>query len=491
MKILYVAAEQAPYGLIGGLSQAVSFLARAVGKLGHDVRVFMPKYGVIDEKKYPMEMKWENLAVPTDAARNSKFPKELICNVKYRDDDYYSPTYFLENREYYELRANVYGYSDEHIRFYLLSMGCLEWLLKQKESGGWMPDVIHAHDWHTGYLVELIKKHPRYAKALKKIKVLYTIHNFKHQANYRFQYDPKPDNGQKELLAIGNPKMQKQNSMLRAIIYADQINTVSPTHAKEVQKKEFGEGLERYLKKFAYKLSGIANGIDTEEMNPASDPNLVSNFDIKHLDKRKANKADLQRYYKLPVDSRIPVIAFVGRLHAQKGVELIFHLLQQLEILPKSQFIFLGGGDDSYAAELIKLCEKYPTRIGAIMQSNFTLPRKIFAGADLLLVPSRFEPGGIVAMEALRYGCVPIVSDTGGLSETVEEFDPHHHTGNGFLHERDDKWSFFVKLIQAITLYNVPEIWIRVVQNALKGDFSWDNTAIEYQKLYRNLLNSK
>lgn len=489
MKILFVASEDAPYALVGGLSQAVSFLARAVGKLGHDVRVFLPKYGIIDEKKYPTRLDTESLAVPTGSSKESKFPQELLCNVKYRDQDpFYSPTYFLENREYFELRANIYGYADEHIRFYLLSLGCLEWLLVQKDKGGWMPDIIHAHDWHTGYLVELIKKDPRYKKTLKKIKVLYTVHNFRHQGNHEFQYEAKSDNGKKPLLPIFEPSMQQQNSMLRGIINADHVNTVSKKYAQEVQTKEFGEGLHTYLKRFAYKLSGIANGIDTEEINPETDPHIISNFNSKNLAARKANKAVLQKHFQLPVAENIPVIAYVGRLAAQKGIELILKTLEHIETLPRSQFIFLGDGEKNYSNDLVELCQRYPTRIAAILQKDFILPRKIFAGSDMLLVPSRFEPGGIVAMEALRYGSVPIVADTGGLSETITGFDGTRLTGNGFLHERKNQWSFFVALISALQIYAIEDVWSHLVKNALACDFSWDHTALEYQKLYRHLI---
>jgi len=492
MKILYVASEDAPYALVGGLSQAVSFMARAVAKLGHDARVFIPKYGVIDEKKYPMGMETKGLAVPTGAGKGSKFPHVLLCNVKYRDQStFYAPTYFLENREYFELRANVYGYSDEHIRFYLLSLGCLEWLLAQKAKKGWMPDIIHAHDWHTGYIVELLKKDPRYKKALQKIKVLYTIHNFRHQGNHEFLYEVKSDKGKEALLPIFQRKMQNQNPMLRGIIYADRVNTVSRTYAKEVQTKEFGEGLHRQLKSHAYKLSGIANGIDTQEMNPQTDPHIVSNFNSKNLAPRKANKAALQKHFQLPVAANIPVIAYVGRLAAQKGIELILKTLEDIETLPASQFIFLGGGEKSYSNDLVELCRRYPARIAAILQKDFILPRKIFAGSDMLLVPSRFEPGGIVAMEALRYGCVPIVANTGGLSETISAFNGSRLTGNGFLHERGNRLSFQVALISALQVYAIPEVWARLVKNALLSDFSWDRTALEYQKLYKQLKRAK
>lgn len=489
MKILFISAENAPYALAGGLSQAVSFLARAVGKLGHDVRVFIPKYGIIKQKKYPMTMDTEGLSVPTGATSKSKMPAKLICNVLFRGDDpFYPPTYFLENREYYELRANIYGYTDEHVRFYLLSKGCLEWLLLQQKNKGWIPDIIHAHDWHAGYLVEMIKRDPRYKKAFKKIKVLYTVHNFKHQGNHEYKFDSKPDNGSKPLLPISEPAMKKQNSMLRGLINADWINTVSPKHAQEIQTKEFGEGLHKYLKKFAFKLSGIANGIDMEKMNPKTDKNVTYHYNQKNLSPRGGNKPILQKLFKLPIDNNIPIISYIGRMSTQKGMELILKSLEQIEIMPRAQFIFLGGGDEIYVNEITALAQKYPTRISAILQTDFILPSKIFAGSDIILMPSLFEPGGIVAMEALRYGCVPIVADTGGLSETVQQFNPRHMTGNGFLHETRNWHSLYVTLIQALTYYNLEEVWAEIVKNAIAGDFSWDKTALHYQKLYHKLI---
>ncbi len=489
MKILFVASENSPYAQVGGLSQAISFLARALRKAGEDVRIFMPKYGVIDEKKFKLKIETEGLSVPTFAPKNSKFPKELICNIKFVDHkQYYAPTYFLENREYYELRANVYGYSDEHIRFYLLSQACLEWLLMQKEKNGFVPDIIHAHDWHAGYFVELIKKHPRYKKVLGKIKVLYTVHNFKHQGNNEFQFDKKPDTGKGSLLSIYDPKMQKQNAILRGIIHADHVNTVSQKHAQEVQTKEFGEGLHKYLKKYAYKLSGIANGIDIIEMNPHTDEHIAQNFNVDTLNKRILNKRALQKKFNLPEAEEVPMFAYVGRMRIQKGIELILKSLDHIAHLPKSQFIFLGGGDEIYCNELTALIQKYPTRVSAVMQKDFLLPRQIFAGSDFLLVPSRFEPGGIVAMEAMRYGCVPIAANTGGLSETVQNFNPSNLTGNGFLHERKSVWSFFVSLISAIQVYAIKDVWKILVKNALISDFSWEHTAEKYQKLYKQIL---
>lgn len=490
MKVLIIASENSPYAQVGGLSQAISFLARAVSKQGIDARVFMPKYGVIDQKKYAMEMDTEALAVPTGSPKKGKNPSELICNVKFRSlDDFYAPTYFLENREYFELRANVYGYSDEHTRFALLSFGCLEWILQnKKKKNAWVPEVIHTNDWHAGYLIEAIKKNPRYKRELSGIKILYTIHNFRHQGNINFRYADKQDDGKKELYPILDPRMRLQNPMLRGIIYADQVNTVSMHHAQEVQTKEFGEGLDKYLREYAYKLSGIANGIDTIEMNPETDKNITRNFSIKNIKDRNHNKAALQRYFKLPVAMDVPIFSYIGRLAPQKGIEIILQVLDHIESLPKCQFIFLGSGAENYYEEIKKMTERYPTRVAAFLQRDFIIPRKIFAGSDFLLVPSLFEPGGIVAMEALRYGCVPIVANTGGLSETIQGFDINTYSGNGFLHEPKDTWSFYASLIQGLTVFGHTEAWQALVRNALACDFSWDKTAEKYIELYKKML---
>lgn len=491
MKILFIAAENAPYTQVGGLSQVVSFLARALRKQGHDVRAFTPKYGIINTRKYRLVVDTKELIVPTGHKKSAHTPSELMCSVKYRDSDpLFPPAYFLENKEYFEQRANVYGYGDEHVRFYLLSLGCLEWLLKQKATGGFVPDVIHAHDWHTGYIVELIKKNPRY-KLLRKIKILYTIHNFRYQGNYDFLYTPNPDTGKSPLLPLFDPHQRMQNPLLRGMLYADHVNTVSQKHALEVQTSGRGERLQKYTKRIAYKLSGVANGIDTQEMDPATDVHIVSNYNFKNIAARRPNKPALQKLFNLPVSHSTPVVGFVGRLAAQKGVELIFKVLERIDSLPPAQFVFLGGGEDALISELTRICAAHPTQVAAILHGDFILPRKIFAGCDMLLMPSRFEPGGIVAMEGLRYGAVPIASDTGGLSETVVQFNPKLGTGNGFLHDPGDMWGLFVQLVSALQLYAIPDVWNVLVKNAMACDFSWDHTAVNYEKLYRQLLRAK
>ena len=277
MKILFVAAEVAPFVSIGGLSQVMYSLPRALIRLGHDVRIFTPKYGTMDtneseEKHWQLSMEYEGLAVPIAHANNGKKQKEdvLICNVKsYFSEKDNLMAYFLENREYYELRANVFGYMDDHVRFALLSKGCLEWLLQAKEKkDAWWPDIIHCNDWHTGYLIELARTDKRYKEAFAKTSIVYTVHNFSFQGNFDFRYAHKSDkdDGTSSLEPLTSGKLQKQNALLRGILYADAINTVSPTHAIEVLTPEYAEGLENVLVKVRKKLTGILNGIDVKRM---------------------------------------------------------------------------------------------------------------------------------------------------------------------------------------------------------------------------------
>jgi starch synthase len=282
--------------------------------------------------------------------------------------------------------------------------------------------------------------------------------------------------------------MQFQNPLLRGILHADHVNTVSKKHATEVQTKEFGEGLQKVLKKISSKLTGIANGIDTTEMDPGTDKKIKFHYGASRLKNRKLNKAVLQRIFNLPVRDDLPLVAYIGRYAAQKGIELILRSLEHIEELPPAQYIFLGGGDAVYCNELNTLAKKYPHQVAVKLHLDFVLARKLFAGSDIVLIPSKFEPGGIVAMEALRYGAIPVASDTGGLSETVIPYIPKTNVGNGFLHDRKSLWSFYGQLVTAIGLYQIPSVWKKIIQNGMRSDFSWDNTARKYRSLYQTLL---
>jgi len=493
MKVLYLSAEVVPFVAVGGLSQVSYFLPKSLQKIGMDIRVFTPKFGAMESegdktKKWKLKMLVEGLKVPLD---NMHEENSLICNIKYFASSMDAKTYFLENREYYELRANVFGYKDDHIRFMLMCKGCLEWLIYQNQVGDWFPDIIHANDWHGAYIIELARKDPRYKKLLAKTKLVLTVHNFAYQGNYDFKYceASEKDDGSSELCGLLDPKLQSQNALLRGIKYADAINTVSPTHAREVLTEEYGEGLSTVLRENKEKLSGILNGLDISMHDPAKDSNIKVKYDSQSFSKQRAsNKLFLQKYFNLAQDEGSCLMVYVGRLAQQKGIEIILgalpHLLTEY---PSAQIIIMGGGEEMYRRQLSSVARKFPKQIGLHLTPDFKLPRKLYAGADLLLLPSMFEPGGIVALEGLRYGAVPVVRRTGGLNDIVQDFYPKM-TGNGFSFTGKDSWSLYGAIVKAMTIFGHKAIWNKLVQNCLKADFSWDHVANEYQNWYRTVM---
>lgn len=497
MKILFIAAEVAPFVSVGGLSQVMYSLPRALIRRGHDVRIFTPKYGTMDTnepkgKHWDLSIKYEGLNVPIEHENNGKKQKEdvLICNVKsYFSKKDNTMTYFLENREYYELRANVFGYKDDHIRFALLSKGCLEWLLQtKKEEDTWQPDIIHCNDWHTGYLIELARTDRRYKEAFAKTPIVFTVHNFAYQGNFDFRYAHKidRDDGTSRLEPLTSGKLQKQNALLRGILYADSVNTVSPTHAVEVFTPEYAEGLENVLVTARKKITGILNGIDVKVFDPSRDPLIKKPFTTQTFAKDRAeNKKDLQNVFGLPVDSNRPLSAIAGRLSPQKGWDLLLETLPHLfDNRLDIQLVVLGTGENRYRERLQILAEKYPRQLGLHLQSDFNLSHKLFAGADMFLIPSYFEPGGIVALEALRFGSVPVVRRTGGLNDIVKDFDGEKGSGNGFSFLAKDPWAFYGAITEALIIYNQPTLWKKLVTNCMSSDFSWDYAAKEYEKWY-------
>lgn len=495
MNILFVSAEVAPFISVGGLSQVMYFLPRALRRMGHDVRIFTPKYGTMDEatpkKNWNLTTEYSQLVLPVEDMPD--IGKTLICNIKsYKDKKDRIQAYFLENREYYELRANVYGYKDDHIRFALLSKGVLEWLFQIKEKTNWWPDVIHCNDWHTGYMIDMARRNPRYQETFKNTSIVYTVHNFSHQGNYDFRYGAREnyDDGKTHLAPILSPKLQPQNPLKRGLLYADAINTVSPTHAVEVFTPEYAGGLDDVLSRVRTKLTGFLNGLDTEKFDPKVDKNIKKNFDVKSFSTaRLENKKELQKLFNLPVDVTRPLLSFSGRLVEQKGMDLILEVLPHLLTeRPDVQMMLLGSGSDRYRLELTVLQKKFPEQVGLHLRPDFKLPRKIFAGADVMLIPSIFEPGGIIALESMRYGCVPIVRRTGGLNDIITDFNPNTKSGNGFSFKSIDSWALYGAIIESLTIYASSALWKELVRNCMLSDFSWDHSAKDYDSWYKRIV---
>lgn len=481
LKVLIVGAEVSPYAHVGGVSRVLGHLSKALNKLGCDARVFMPKFGLIDEEKYPMQMIYEGLRVPTGDASHP----DLICNVKIHQPPDRAPIYFLENQEYYELRANVYGYQDDPTRWALLCRGVLEFLSQNNQN--WLPDVIDAIDWQAGAIPNWLRTSLSKNPHLFKIATVFSIHNLQYQGNFdhRNVSELNSDDGQSPIENPFSERLFWQNFMRRGIMYADMVNTVSPTYAKEILKPAYGENLDRLLTEVRGKLFGILNGIDYEEFNPATDKILKTNFDVYSLNKRVENKLALQNEFDLKQDPEIPLLCTWGRLTEQKGVDLMFDVLPPLLRDFEVQFIVVGGGEGKYLDFFRKLQKDFPQKVGTHLMSDFTLPRLLIGGADLAVFPSKFEPCGLVQMEAMRYGAIPIVRATGGLADTVADFDPQKNKGWGFVFSDFDRWTFFAQIVRALEIFRHKDLWLTLQKRAMQQDNSWEKRAQDYLKLFQ------
>ncbi len=482
LKILYTTAEVYPYAGVGGLGQVSYFLTKQLKKDGIDVRIFMPKYGNIDESKYPMEMLYEGLTIPT------KNGHDIVCNIlKYEDkDDKDIPiVYFLENMEFYEKRSNVYGYMDDDIRFLLLSEGLMEFLKKSE----WVPDIINCADWHTGHIPNLLKVNYNNDKKLKHIATVFSIHNLMHQGlfDHRNFNDLDFDNGKEEIADIFDPKLKKQNFVRRGIMYSDVVTTVSEKYSREILTEDYGEGLEHLLREVRTKLFGVLNGIDYEYMNPETDSNITANYSSKNPFRRELNKEDLQKEFNLQINNN-PIMGMVTRLDTQKGLDLVVDVIETAIKELDIQFVIIGGGDGKFIEYFSSLEKKYPKKIGTHLMADFILPKKVFSGADMLLLPSKFEPSGITQMEAMRYGCIPIARNVGGLADSITNFDPLTKKGNGFLFTEYDPYALMSAMTRAVENYKNETVWKEIVKTAMETDFSWEHSSLKYIDIYRKAI---
>ena len=488
LKILFVASEAGPFAKVGGLGEVMFSLPRSLRRLGHDARVMIPRYLSVDQEKFNLKTVMEGLKVPTGGEY-----EPLICNVKMfdsaeADSNSPAPTYFLENEEYYEKRANVYGYSDDSIRWALLCRGALEFV----KASEWKPDIIVASDWQTGLIPNYLHTTYKEDQDLKNIAVLFSIHNIGFQASFdhHFITEMDYDSGQAEIPSIYDPKFLKLNFMRRGVMYADVINTVSPTYAQEITTPEYGEMLQDLLAERRGILYGILNGIDYEEWNPATDDNLNFKFNHKTLTERDKNKAVLQRKFNLPEDEHAFLIGIVSRLVDQKGFDMLMTCGDSLLNNFNIQLIVIGAGDGKYITFFEELRKKHPNKLGIHLSFDAILPRLLYGGADAILIPSKYEPCGLIQMEAMRYGAVPIVRKTGGLADSVQDFDLEKNTGDGFVFENYDDYALLGTIIRAMEINKHKVIWKKMQERAMKKDFSWDRSADEYAKILNRAIES-
>lgn len=472
LKILLVAAEISPFAKVGGLADVAGSLPKALEKLGHDIRVAMPKYKGI-EAEFTLREIIHQLDIPMG---NKVQPASILSSTLGRS----IPVYFVRSDQYYD-SAQVYGYANvtEVEKFIFFCKSILEMI----KTINWIPDIIHCNDWHTALIPVLLRTTYQDNLSLSKVKTVFTIHNLAYQGTSGKEVLPLMNmNGAFNLASILH--YNQINTMKAGILYADVVTTVSRTYAQEIQTKEYGEGLEEVIRQKSKVLFGILNGIDYEIWNPATDPDIAVNYDTNNLPKKMANKSALQKECALPISPDIPLIGMVTRLTKQKGLDLLIPIFDQISNLGV-QSVILGTGDEYYHKTITTLASNHPQSVSVSLTFDNNLAKRIYAGSDMFLMPSRYEPCGLGQMISLRYGSIPIVRATGGLADTVQEFDPQIETGCGFLFRAYSSLDLFVAIQKAIDIFKNNKIgWNTLVTNAMQTDFSWEKSAQQYIDLY-------
>lgn len=477
LKILMLAAECVPFIKTGGLADVAGALPKSLKALGQDIRVAIPHYGRIDPLRFGLEQVLPPFPVPMD----NQTEKASILQGRIGED---IPVYMVENPKYYD-RDGIYMYPDDAERFIFFCRSALE-MLKRLD---WQPDIIHCHDWHTAivpnWLKTLYKDDPFFARTAS----VYTIHNLAYHGI--FGYRVLEIAGIDEYGFIYHPEMadlaEVVDLMARGIYFSDMISTVSERYAQEILTPEYGERLDPILRERQDRLQGILNGIDYQTMNPATDEHLAANYDVDTLSRRVENKLALQKEAGLPQDPAIPLIGMVSRLTDSKGFDILGDVIDHILDL-KVQFVLLGTGDQHYHELFTQMTRAYPRKAAVFLTFNASLTHKIHAGADMYLMPSRVEPCGTSQLMAMRYGSVPIVRATGGLADTVQDFDPRTGQGNGFAFENYTRWALFAAIVRALENYKYQEVWRELQIRNMKLDFSWDVSAQKYISLYRRAL---
>jgi starch synthase len=480
LKILFIGSEAAPFIKVGGLGEVLYSLPKALNELGHDVRVMIPNYSSMDREKFACDMVIDGLEVPDEGS----FP--LMCNVKMYKNKEGHTNYFLENEEYFEKRGSVYGYDDDASRWALLAKAAIEFIRHEK---GWKPDIIVANDWQGGLIPNFMKINYADDPVVSKIAVLFIIHNiyFQGMFDHRHINELDYDDGQSHIPSILDSRMKTLNLMRRGIRYADVICTVSPNYAREITTPEYGEKLDTLLKEKRSRLFGILNGINYDIYNPETNPHIEYHYNYKNVQNKIRNKKILQQKFNLPERDDVFICGIVSRLSEQKGLDLVMKAMPEMLNNFDFQFVVLGSGSSKYMAFFEDLAKKHKN-VATHLSFDDILPHVIYAGADSILIPSRFEPSGLTQMEAMRYGAVPIVRKIGGLSDSVKDVNPQKQTGNGFVFEKYDHFALFSAFTRAYETYKYPEIWQAIVKSAMMANFSWEKSAKDYVRLFERAL---
>ncbi|TRZ37210.1 glycogen synthase GlgA [Niallia circulans] len=475
MKVMFAVSECVPFIKSGGLADVAGSLPKELVKQGTEVTVIMPKYRDIPEKylgdlekvmDFRVQVGWRN----------------QYCGIEKLQQD--GITFYFIDNEYYFNRQGLYGYFDDGERFSFFNRAVLESL----SYLSYYPDIIHCHDWHTAMIPFMLNVDYKWRREYSQIKTVFTIHNLQFQGIM-------PRGALGDMLNINDDHFTTDqlefygnvNFMKAALIASDKVTTVSPTYMNEIQTDYYGEKLNQLLELRQSDLTGIINGIDEEVYNPATDDVIIQNYSNTNISGKVQNKLHIQKLFGLKEDESIPVISMITRLTSQKGLELVRHVFH--EIMEENvQFIVLGTGDPEFENFFREMEFKYPDKCKAYIGFDENLAHKLYAGADLFLMPSKFEPCGLGQLIALQYGNIPIVRETGGLNDTVFSYNEATNSGNGFSFTNFNAHDMLYTIRRALNIYEDKDVWSTIVKNAMTMDNSWAQSAFKYNQLYAELI---
>lgn len=466
MKILLVASEVVPFAKTGGLADVAGSLPKALQHSGHDVRIFMPRYKKID----PVRLALKKVAPDVWAG---KLPGSEVI------------VYFYENDGHFGSRDDLYqvkgvDFPDNLERFSAFCQAIPRFI----KGANWQPDVIHLNDWQTALVAAYLRVTYHDDPFFRRMAVIYSIHNMGYLGTFPKEKLPLTGLGWDQFVS-DKLEFWGQIALTKAgLVYADKINTVSKTYAKEIQTEEYGCGLDGLLRYRNQDVSGIVNGLDYEVWNPATDKQLVRRYSAATVSLKNDNKLELQKQNKLPQQADLPVIGMITRLADQKGFDILAETLDKI-MQEKCQLIILGTGEPKYHQLLEQAKQKYPGHLGVNLTFDALIAELIYAGADLFLMPSKYEPCGLGQLISFKYGTVPIVRQTGGLADTVHEFAAKSGAGEGFVFSDYTGAALYAAVKRGLDAYQKKSAWTKLQQKIMKLDYSWDASAKEYVTLYQ------
>ncbi len=484
MRIAFVASEVVPFAKTGGLADVAGSLPKEIKEFGHDIKIFMPKYFSVDEKRFGLEyINWIG-AIPIRISGRSldvHFHKGYLPNS-------HVEIYFIDYPRFFHRHTIYTNDIDEDERFILFSKAVIELMQKLK----WGPDIVHLNDWQTGLIPLLIKDNYSWDKLFAKTSTVFTIHNIGYQGSFPKETLYKAEINPRFFESPGQVEHEGRLNFLKAgISFADIITTVSETYARELLLPEYSFGMHHVLNYRSNDFYGILNGIDYNIWNPETDKHIPYNYSIKDISGKLKNKQELLSQFGLNFDENIPLIGIISRLAIQKGFDILLSSMEYLMSL-NFQLILLGSGEYEYESAFNELANRFSHKFGIYIGYNNDLSHLIEAGSDMFLMPSHYEPCGLNQIYSLKYGTVPIVRKTGGLADTVKDWDEMSalgkDTGNGYSFVDYNGYALTNAVERAIRDFHNKPVWKKIQKNGMSEDFSWKRSAEKYINLYKKAI---